>query len=137
MILGTGMDIVSVERVRSLINSGGDGFLARLFGPEEIAYCQEKAKPWLHFAARLAAKEATAKALRLEWEGPPAWRDIQVRISASGAPDLMLKGSLPEKAKSLGIEALHVSLSHCDEYATASVVAEGDPPRPPTAPLNS
>jgi holo-[acyl-carrier protein] synthase len=132
MILGTGIDIISVARVGAMVDSGGGAFLERWFSPEEIAYCSAKAKPRLHFAARLAAKEATAKALRLEWEAAPAWRDISVRSQGSGAPFLVLAGAALEAARVLGVEALHISLSHADEYATASVILEG--PGPSRAP---
>jgi holo-[acyl-carrier protein] synthase len=124
MIVGTGVDIIGVAGVRALIESGGERFLSRCFGSEEIAYCEARAKPYLHYAARLAAKEAVAKALRLEWDGPPSWRDINVASGASGAPSLILRGAPLRAAESLGVRALHLSLSHCDEYATASVVAE-------------
>jgi holo-[acyl-carrier protein] synthase len=133
MIIGTGIDIVSVERVRKLVDSGGDRFKDRCFAPGEIAYCEAKAKPFLHYAARLAAKEATVKALRLEWDGPPAWKDIEVAVAPSGAPSLALAGAPRATAERLGVVAFHLSLSHCDEYATASVIAESGPaldPRP-------
>lgn len=125
MIIGTGIDIVGVARVRELLGSGGERFKERWFGPEEIAYCESKAKPYLHYAARLAAKESAVKALGLEWEGAPAWKDIQVELAPSGAPGLSLGGVAAAEAARLGVAALHLSLSHCDEYATASVIAEG------------
>jgi len=124
MIIGTGIDIIGVERVRVLASSGGARFKERLFSADEIEYCESKAKPYLHYAARLAAKEATVKALRLDWDGPPAWKDIRVVVEGSGAPALVLEGRPQEAAERLEVDALHLSLSHCDEYATASVVAE-------------
>jgi holo-[acyl-carrier protein] synthase len=125
MIIGTGIDIIAVARVRALIESGGSRFLGRWFSEGEIEYSAAKAKPWLHFAARLAAKEAAIKALRLERAMPRDWRDIAVTIAESGAPSLALGGSPRGMAERLGVETLHLSLSHCDEYAVASVVAEG------------
>lgn len=126
MIIGTGIDIIETARVRALLDSGGIRFRERYFGEVEIAYCEGKANPCLHYAARLAAKEATAKALRLSRDAPLAWSDIIVMVEETGAPALVLRGAPEAVALSLGIHSFHLSLSHCDQYATASVIAEGD-----------
>ena len=63
MIVGLGVDIVEIGRVERLLDAHGKRALQRLFTPNESAYCQAKLRPAQHFAARLAAKEATFKAL--------------------------------------------------------------------------
>ena len=120
MIAGSGTDIIETVRLRNLIERYGDGFLRRWFSASEIAYCSIKKKPWLHFAARLAAKESVQKALGI----PLRWREISVEIRADGSPKLVFYGSARESVEKLALSAIHVSLSHCDTFATAVVIAE-------------
>ena len=116
---GAGTDIVSVGRIADLIESRGESFLERWFTQAEIDYCASKAEPSRHFAARLAAKEAVSKALSLEWDGPLPWRSIEILINERGAPSVRLAGALRDAAEQAGVRHITVSLSHCDEYATA------------------
>ncbi len=124
MIIGTGTDILSTQRVQYLISSYGDQFLGRWFTPEEIAYCRAKSRPYLHFAARMAAKEAVAKAIRIQRDDSVPWRDIEIRNDSDGVPIALLKGRPLERMRELNIATVHVSLSHCDDYATATAVSE-------------
>jgi holo-[acyl-carrier protein] synthase len=123
MKLSTGIDIISVERVRALMEKSGERFLRRWFCSEEIEYCRSKARPGQHYAARLAAKEAAVKALGHGWRDGILLSDIAVTIGPSGAPRLQLAGRARQIAEESGIEELHVSLSHCTQYAVASVIA--------------
>ena len=127
MIVGTGIDIVSIERVRALVEQAGERFLHRWFSDEEAAYCSAKARPAVHLAARFAAKEAAVKALRTAWNGPVLLRDITVTSEATGAPSLRLAGRAAEIAERAGVTSLHVSLSHDGDHAIASVIAVSDP----------
>ena len=123
MSFSTGIDIVSVERVSALIRKSGERFLRRWFSADEIGYCAAKARPGEHFAARLAAKEAAVKALD---PGPGEHillQEITVSVGPSGAPRLLLTGRAREIADASGISRFHVSLSHCAQYAVASVIA--------------
>jgi holo-[acyl-carrier protein] synthase len=120
--VGVGTDIVAVDRIASLVRDRGEHFLQRWFTSDELAYCQSKAQPVLHLAARLAAKEAVAKALRSPWAGPLPWHDIAVTVDADGVPSVRLGGEAEQIAARLGIEVIRVSLSHCQEYATATAV---------------
>ena len=124
MTAAAGTDIVSVSRVSGLISRGGTRFLERWFTADEIAYCNAKSQPSLHFAARLAAKEAVFKVLHTSGEGPIPWRSIEITHDRLGAPDVRLSGSLLEAATSAGIGTIAVSLSHCDDYATSVAIAE-------------
>lgn len=83
-------------------------FLARVFTPEEIRYCEARARKWQHYAVRFAAKEAVWKALG---RSGISLRSISVRNSADGRPGVLLRGR-PEPA-------LELSLSHCERYAAA------------------
>lgn len=124
MNVGAGTDIVSVARVTGLIEQGGDRFLRRWFTTREIAYCTSMAKPALHFAARLAAKEAVVKVLRAPADGAVPWRSIEICHDESGAPTVKLTRGVLETATRRGIGPIHVSLSHCDEFAVAVAVAD-------------
>jgi holo-[acyl-carrier protein] synthase len=124
MSAGLGTDIVAVGRIARLIDARGASFLERWFTTEEIAYCRAKAKPSLHFAARIAAKEAVLKALSIPWNGPIPWRSIEISHDHQGRPTVTLSGRVLESATRAGVGDILVSLSHCDEYATAVAVAQ-------------
>jgi holo-[acyl-carrier protein] synthase len=118
-----GTDIVSVERITVLIRDRGAAFLERWFTVREIDYCLTKAVPGRHFAARFAAKEAVAKALSMAWDGPLPWRSIEIVNDPRGVPSARLSGPVADAAVRAGISEIKVSLSHCDEYATAVAIA--------------
>ncbi len=124
MIAGMGTDIISVDRISQLIQQRGMRFLERWFSPREIEYCHSKAHPDLHFAARIAAKEAVLKALRISWNSPMKWQLIEINNDQQGIPSVSLTGRLLEEAKQAGITNLHISLSHCQHYAAATAIAE-------------
>ena len=114
-----GIDIVSVARIAKLMDARGADFLERWFTTTEIDYCNGKAVPSRHFAARFAAKEAVVKVLPGQWDGPLPWRSIEIVNDRRGAPSVLLSGAVLEVARQAGVEEIAVSLSHCDEYATA------------------
>jgi holo-[acyl-carrier protein] synthase len=118
-----GTDIVSVARIAALVETRGAAFLDRWFTPAEVDYCTRMAEPSRHYAARIAAKEAVSKALPLTWDGPLPWRSIEIVSGPRGAPSVALSGALKEAAAQAGVLEIKVSLSHCDEYATAVALA--------------
>lgn len=69
MILGTGIDLCEVDRIKSAIERYGDKFVQRIYTPKEIAYVQRKANKYERYAARFAAKEAGMKAIGTGWRG--------------------------------------------------------------------
>ena len=121
--MSVGIDLVQLSRVSESMATFGDRFLRRVFTEGEIAYAT--AAPDLtasRLAARLAAKEATIKALDLAERGV-GWREIEVTRGASGAPALVLHGSARAAAEEAGDPALSVSFSHEGDYATAVVIS--------------
>jgi holo-[acyl-carrier protein] synthase len=116
---GVGTDIVAVARIAALMRDRGAAFLERWFTAREIDCCSAKAVPSRHFAARFAAKEAVVKALPVEWGGPLPWRSIEIVNDPRGVPSVSLSGALLDAATRAGVGEIRVSLSHCDEYATA------------------
>lgn len=123
-ILGIGTDIVEVARIEKLLRDKADEFLPRVFTPAEIAYCQAKANPALHFAGRFAAKEAFMKALGTGWAKGVGFGEIGVLNNEEGKPALDVTGEAKRLLDGLGPSFLWLSLSHTREYATATVVIE-------------
>ena len=123
MIVGIGIDLCSIARMRRALERHEGRFVARLFTDAERAYCRSRGQPVQHFAARFAAKEALLKALGV----PPglSWHELEVRSQEGGAPALVLTGEAAAAAERLGAVRLHLSLTHTDEPAAAVVVAEG------------
>jgi holo-[acyl-carrier protein] synthase len=124
MIAGIGVDIIEVERIAQALDRHGERFAARVFTPGELAECwpseQQRCR---RLAARFAAKEAALKALGIGLRGV-SWQEIDVVKDELGKPSLRLTGRLADIAAKQGITAMHLSLSHCKEYAMAQVVAE-------------
>jgi holo-[acyl-carrier protein] synthase len=116
---GVGIDVVAVARIATLMRDRGAAFLERWFTAREIDYCSGKAVPSRHFAVRFAAKEAVAKALPVAWDGQLPWRSIEIVNDPRGAPSVSLSGAILDAATRAGVVEIRVSLSHCDEYATA------------------
>ena len=118
-----GTDIVAVARIAALIRDRGATFLERWFTAREIDYCVSKQVPSRHFAARFAAKEAVVKALPVAWDGPLPWRSIEIVNDPRGAPSVSLSGAILDAARRAGVGEICVSLSHCNDYATAIALA--------------
>lgn len=125
MILGTGVDIVEVERVRRAEERHGERFLRRLFTESEIDDCRGAPREAEKFAGRFAAKEAAMKALRVGWQNGVRFRDMEVVTNDMGAPSIRLDGRARQVADSRGVDRLMVSISHERHYAVAQVIAVG------------
>ena len=126
MIFGTGTDIIEVHRVEDkLLRTRG--LKTRLFTDREIAYCESKHRPALHFAARFAAKEAFLKAMGTGWSGGHKFSEIEVVNNALGKPELVVHGKVREFCEAHGITAMEVSLTHIQDVASAVVVLEKRP----------
>ena len=124
MILGMGIDLAEVHRIRESIERFGDKFLHRVYTDREIAYSNSKANRFERFAARFAAKEAAMKAIGTGWRQGVTWRDFEVVNDTAGKPTMILHARAAEIAKELGIRAILLSLTHTESYGLASVVAE-------------
>ena len=124
MIVGIGVDIVHVPRIEKAILRWGEQFTLRLFTKEELDYCLGHKNPYHGLALRFAAKEACSKALGTGIGQGIGWRDISVSNNDLGRPILNLQGIAIKKAKEIGANLWHVSLSHEKKYAVAMVVME-------------
>lgn len=117
-----GIDIVEIEELRLLIERFGDRILNRLFTAEEIKYCKSKPQQFQHFAARMAAKEATFKALGRGWDKGIQWKNVEVINERSGKPSLLFSGKAEELLNTLGFVSHKVSISHSKHYAISTVI---------------
>jgi holo-[acyl-carrier protein] synthase len=125
-IIGHGIDLVEIARIGRMLAEHGEPFIERCFTPEERGYCESGPKRRdERYAARLACKEAVFKALGTGWTDGIGWRDVEIVRQPSGRPMLRLHGRCAEVAAGMGIRRWHVSLSHTDSHAIASVVGEG------------
>ena len=125
-ILGHGIDIVEVARIRRLHRDHGQRFLDRCFTAEEQAYCARSAKrQHEHLAGRFAAKEAVLKALGTGLSHGIRWTDLHITRSPAGGPTLTLIRTAQQVAAARGIRSWTLSISHIESHATASAIAEG------------
>jgi len=124
VIVGSGVDLCEVERIKSAITRHGRRFLERVFTEHEIAYAERKANLYERYAARFAAKEAGMKALGTGWRGGVQWRDFEVTNLPSGRPTLQFHGKAAEYAQKLGVENISLSITHTAVQAMALVILE-------------
>lgn len=117
-----GVDLVKVPRIQQAIEKHGRAFLARVFTPEEIDYCESHPKRrFEHYAGRFAAKEAFYKAVSPQG-AKIRFRDVEVKHLPNGAPEVHIRA---EERKRLGLpddSVVCVTLSHDTDYAIAVVV---------------
>ncbi|QHN04138.1 holo-ACP synthase [Granulicella sp. WH15] len=124
MVVGLGTDITEIARIEKSLARFGQHFLDRVFTAGEIAYCQRKKAAAESFAARFAAKEAGAKALGTGISRGVSWQEIEVRREPGQRPTLHLSGRAAERAASLGVSHISLSLTHSRDLAMAVVIME-------------
>jgi holo-[acyl-carrier protein] synthase len=126
VIVGTGVDLIEIDRVRAAYRKHGERFLKRLFTEGEIAYCLRKKDPSESLAGRFAAKEAVIKAFSKGFGGRWKWRDIEVVREPSGKPTLKVHHRFEELRIERGITCMHLSIAHSKGDALAWVILEKD-----------
>jgi len=124
MIVGTGVDLAEVARIRASIERFGRRFTDRIFTAAEIAYVERKANRYERYAARFAAKEAGMKAIGTGWKRGVRWQDFEVTNLPSGKPTLRLHGAAAEFAKRLNVRQVSLSITHTAELGMAHVILE-------------
>jgi len=125
-IVGIGLDLVKITRIRSLTERWQQRFLHRLYTDAEREYCFGRASPYASLAGRFAAKEAVLKALGTGWSGGIRWVDIQVLNDPAGRPVATANGRVGALLQEAGVTEIHVSLSHDADYAIAEVILTAD-----------
>ena len=121
MKIYTGTDIIEIERVKNSIENIGKKFIEEIYTQKEIEYCESKKNAkYQHYAARFAAKEAIFKAVSklLNNKFDISWKNAEIVNDENGRPYInFLDTKIMEK-----IEDIDISISHCKEYAVATVV---------------
>ena len=125
MIQGTGFDLAALPRIQNMLEKYGERFLARLLTPKELAALPApRAARVAYVAGRFAAKEAAVKALGTGFPRGIVMKDVEILPLPSGKPELHLHGEALARAESMGVRALHLSLSHERDMAGAVVILE-------------
>jgi holo-[acyl-carrier protein] synthase len=124
MIVGTGVDLAEVPRIKASIERFGARFTGRIFTPAEIAYVERKANRFERYAARFAAKEAGMKAIGTGWRHGVRWQDFEVTNLRSGKPTLRFHGVAAQIAGKLGVRNVSLSITHTAELGMAHVILE-------------
>ena len=125
ILLGIGIDLVEVDRIKSSYERFGDQFLSRIFTEKEREYCLAQKRPEIHLAARFAAKEAISKAFGVGIGKDMCWQDLEISRGASGLPGVILTGKAQQLAKVRAVDQVMVSLTHTPKYAAANAVIMG------------
>ena len=115
-----GVDIREIARIEKVIARWGQSFMQRIYTDPELSLCRQKAPS---LAARFAGKEAVIKALGTQNSGI-SWKEIEILSEPGGKPSVHLHGRAQNRANSLGLDNLAISLSHSREYAVACIVGE-------------
>jgi len=114
-----GVDIIEIARIERAVTRWGERFLKRIYTEKELELCRNRANS---LATHFAAKEAAMKALGT---GTVKWREVETLSGSNGQPLIYLHGKAQEMARQVGLKRLTISLSHCQDYAIASVIGEG------------
>jgi holo-[acyl-carrier protein] synthase len=125
-IIGIGLDLIRIDRVRLLAERWKDRFLQRVFTETERRYCFGCSSPYPSLAARFAVKEAVLKALGTGWSQGVRWLDIEVRNDAAGRPLVSVGGRTQQLLFQRGATQIHISLSHDGDYAVGEAILTGD-----------
>ncbi len=126
MILGTGIDIIEINRIRDSYEKLGRNFVEKILLESEIAYCLDHRDPAPQLAARFAAKEAISKAFGSGISDELGWHDIEITKCESGQPEVVLHGKGLELLRKRGASHIHLTLTHAREYAAAMAIVESE-----------
>lgn len=120
MVIGIGIDIIEIARVKKSIDTFGDSFLNKIYTQNELDYCLAKHNKYQHLAARFAAKEAIYKALASGWEKDATWKSMEIINEPNGLPVVKFIGKLKEFMSD--DKDIKISLSHSDNYVTCVAI---------------
>jgi holo-[acyl-carrier protein] synthase len=124
LIVGLGVDIAEVARIKAAIERHGETFLRRLYTAKEQEYCERFKNKYERYAGRFAAKEAAMKALGTGWSRGVRWVDVEVTREKGGRPTIKLAGEATKIAEHLGVKYISLSITHTAEQAFAQVIFE-------------
>jgi len=122
-IVGLGVDLAEVDRVRGLLTRYGESFRRRCFTDHEWEYAHRFSDPAGRLAARFAGKEAVMKSLGTGWRRL-RWTDIE--ITGGGRPRTILTGRAAMRAEMLGVSNVLVTVTHTKDQAVVMAIAVGE-----------
>jgi holo-[acyl-carrier protein] synthase len=125
LIVGLGVDIAEVGRIKAAIERHGEVFLRRVYTAREREYCERFKNKYERYAGRFAAKEAAMKALGTGWARGVRWVDVEVVRQKGGRPTMALAGEAGKVAERLGVKNIALSITHTETQAFAQVIFEG------------
>ena len=123
MIIGIGIDLVEIERIKNIWQRYGFKFAQRILHASELS-CLPQGNPVLFLAGRFAAKEAAVKALGTGFSQGIGPAQVETVSGPGGKPNLLLHGEALQQAQAMGVTRCHVSISHDRSSAVAVVVLE-------------
>jgi holo-[acyl-carrier protein] synthase len=124
MIIGIGIDLIEIERIRSIYLRHKARFADRILTAAEQAYVFQHADPGARLAGRWAAKEAALKALGTGLAQGIRWRDVEILPDENGKPILTFHAKAAARAAVLSAKYFHVSITHDQTTAFAQVILE-------------
>jgi holo-[acyl-carrier protein] synthase len=125
-IIGHGIDLVELDRIRGVLDRHEERFLERILTPDERASAGRFSNPVPFVAGRFAAKEAILKMIGTGWRGEIAWGDMEILPDAMGKPVVTLRGETAKVAEKLGIRRVILSITHTHTQAAASAIGVDD-----------
>jgi holo-[acyl-carrier protein] synthase len=102
----------------------GELFLEKVFSDDERKEAAQRRDPSQYYAGRWALKEAMSKALGCGIGEKCGWKDVSTRNLEFGRPEAILSGLALETASAMRVTSIHISISHEQEYACATVILE-------------
>jgi holo-[acyl-carrier protein] synthase len=124
VIVGMGIDVAEVPRIRTVIEAQRERFLRRVYTADEVSYCEQFKNKYERYAGRFAVKEAAMKALGTGWSRGVRWVDVEVVRQRGGRPTVVLKGEAKKIADRMGVRHIAVSITHTAGQAFAQVIFE-------------
>ncbi len=124
-VVGVGIDLVDLERIRRLLANKGEHAMTRFFSDSERQYLATRPDATGHAAARIAAKEAVYKAMQaLPGARGVGWREIEVSRDEEGRPAIRLHGLAAQVSEESGGLQIKISLTHSAVSAGAIAIVE-------------
>ena len=120
MVLGIGIDIIEIERIKKSLDEYGEAFLNKIYTKTEINYALSRPNKYQHLAARFAAKEAIYKALSSDTDKVYSWQDVEIYNELNGLPKVKFFGELKDYLNEG--KQLKISMSHSENYVTCVAI---------------
>lgn len=122
MVMGIGVDIISISRIKNSLENSGKVFMDEVYTPLEQKRAQSHPNAVAYLSMLFAAKEAIFKCFSIGWESGVKFTEIEIREGEFGEPFPVLTGVFAELAKKRRADKVYLSLSYETDYAVATAV---------------